>query len=297
VLATSTAALLSYLNAKFGIAADFSTLSHAISWQLWMRKLEKQDRVNVFYQLEDHAKNPKSADRLFLLIPKDPEKPDQRTQWTYAEAYETILRWAAWLKDTQGVQKEELIAMNFTNKPQFVWLWFALWSLGAIPVLINHNLRENAFVHSVRISTTRLLLIDPDVREVLNESTLAGLGPDEKGKAVESLIIGPEVEAQILAKAPYRAPNDARSGVKLTDTSLLIYTSGTTGLPKAAKVSWSKPLSGVRLFSSLIGLKPTDRYFTALPLYHSSGSVLGVLQVLGPGCTVSWKPIFARKPC
>ena len=132
------------------------------------------------------------------------------------------------------------------------------------------------------------------IREVFNDETSAALGPDEKGQAIESVIIEPEMEQEILAQTPYRAPDEARSGAKMTDTSLLIYTSGTTGLPKAANVSWAKPISGVKLFSTLLGLKPTDRYLTALPLYHSSGSLLGVLQVLGPGCTVSGCPPMVK---
>ena len=252
-----------------------------------MKILEKKDRINIFYIFENHAKHPKTAERLFLLIPNDPEKPTQKTSWTYAEAYEIVLKWAAWLKNKHGVQKHEIIAMDFTNKPQFVWLWFALWSLGAIPAKINHNLREEAFVHSVRVSTARLLLIDPQIREVLNEDTSRGLSADDKGRAVDSLIIEPDVEEEIHAQVPYRAPDEARSGATTGSTSMLIYTSGTTGLPKAANVNWAKPLSGILFFATLLGLKPTDRYFTALPLYHSSGGVLGVLQVLGPGCTVS----------
>jgi acyl-CoA synthetase (AMP-forming)/AMP-acid ligase II len=252
-----------------------------------MKKLEKQDRVNVFYIIEDHAKNPKSAQRIFLMIPTNPDKPEQQTQWTYFEAYETILKWAAWLKETHNIQKEEMIAMDFTNKPQFVWLWFGLWSLGAVPAFINYNLRENAFIHCVRLSTARLLLVDPDIEDVLNADTIAGLGTDEKGRAVDIVVVGADTEQRIMSQAPYRAPDEVRSGVTTNSTSLLIYTSGTTGLPKAAKVTWSKPLSGVKFFSKVIGLKPTDRYFTALPLYHSSGSLLGVLQVLGVGCTVS----------
>ena len=252
-----------------------------------MKRLEKNDRVNVFYIFEEHAKDPETAERLFLLVPGDPDDPKKQTQWTYAEAYETVLKWAAWLKERHNVQKNEMIAMDFTNKPQFIWLWFALWSLGAIPAFINSNLRDQGFTHCVRVSTSRLLLVDPQIREVLNDETRAALGSDEEGRAVDTMIIEPDIEEEILAQTPYRAPDEARSGPKSTDTSLLIYTSGTTGLPKAANVSWAKPLSGLRLFSVLLGLKPTDRYFTALPLYHSSGSILGVLQVLGPGCTVS----------
>ena len=255
-----------------------------------MKRLESKDRINVFYVLEDHAKSPKTAEKIFLLVPTDPDDPKKKTQWTYAEAYETILKYAGWLKKRHSVQKNELIAMDFTNRPQFVWIWFALWSLGAIPAFINHNLRDKAFTHCVRVSTSRLLLIDQHIREVLNEETRAALGADEHGRAVETVIVEPEIEQEILAQTSYRAPDEARSGAKSTSNSLLIYTSGTTGLPKAANVIWAKPWSGVKLFSELNELKPTDRYLTALPLYHSSGSLLGVLQVLGTGCTVSSIP-------
>ena len=81
----------------------------------------------------------------------------------------------------------------------------------------------------------------------------------------------------------------------IADTVLRIFTSGTTGLPKAAAVSWTKPLSGVRVFSSLLGLKKDDRFFTALPLYHTSGSVIGVLQALGPGCAAVVSPKFSSR--
>lgn len=280
-------ALLAYLNAKYGIASDAWTFSLAVRYRIHMKRLENKDRINVFYVLEEHAKNPKTAAKTFLLVPTDPDDPKKKTSWTYAEAYETVLKWAAWLKERHNVQKHELIAMDFTNKPQFIWLWFGLWSLGAIPAFINHNLRDKAFTHCVRVSTSRLLLVDPQIREVFNDETRVALGPDDRGRAVDTEIIEPEIEQQILAQTPYRAPDEARSGAKTTDTSLLIYTSGTTGLPKAANVSWAKPWSGVKLFSELCELKPTDRYLTALPLYHSSGSLLGVLQVLGPGCTVS----------
>lgn len=122
IVGTSVAAILAYANAKFGIASDAYTFYHALNYALRMKWLEKKDRINVFYIFEKHALNPKSAARTFLLIPNDPEKPDQRTSWTYAEAYEIVLKYAAWLKSKHSVQKGEIIAMDFTNKPQFVWV-------------------------------------------------------------------------------------------------------------------------------------------------------------------------------
>ena len=186
-----------------------------------MKRLENKDRINVFYILEDLAKDPECADRVFLKVPKDDNAPNRQTEWTYSEAYDNVLKYAAWLKQKHEVQKDELIAMDFTNKPQFVWVWFALWSLGAIPAFINHNLRDKAFVHSVRVSTSRLLLVDPEIREVLSEETMRGLSAGKEGHAVETIIVEPETEAEIMSLVPYRAPDEARSGATTISTSML----------------------------------------------------------------------------
>lgn len=185
--------------------------------------------------------------------------------------------------------------MDFTNRPQFIWMWFALWSIGATPAFINSNLRSNAFVHCVRISTSRLLFLDPLVQDVLNDETRMELGQTGQGRAVDAYIVDADMEASILSSPTYRAPDSARSGDLLTSPCLLIYTSGTTGLPKAATVGWNKALSGCLLFPRLLSLKPDDRYFTAMPLYHSSASILGVCQALGSGCTVVVSPKFSPR--
>ncbi|KAK5123283.1 hypothetical protein LTR85_002713 [Meristemomyces frigidus] len=295
VAVPAAAASLAYINAKFGVWHDVWTISSSVIYGIQMSKLEKQDRVNDFYAFERHATDSKSWSRNFLIVPTDPAHPSKQTEWTYAEAYETVLKYARWLKEVHGVQKNEIVAIDFTNKPQFIWLWFALWSLGAKPAFINSNLRSNAFVHCVRISTARLLFLDPEIQDVIDDETQLGLSADGRGRAVDVHILSREVESSILALAPYRAPDDARSGDKLSSPAMLIYTSGTTGLPKAAAVGWTKPLSGTLFFPKLLELKATDRYLTAMPLYHSSAAVLGVCQVLGPGCTMVVAPKFSPR--
>ena len=251
-----------------------------------MSRFEKRDRVNCFYNFEELATNPKHAGRNFLVIPKDDSNPEQQTAWTYAEAYDIVLKYARYLKDVHGVKKNEIVAIDFTNKQQFIWMWFALWSLGAKPAFINSNLRGNAFVHCVRISTARLLFVDPSIQEVLNDEAKMELGQTGHGRAVDAFVLDEDLQARIHSSSPYRAPDEARSGDKLNSASLLIYTSGTTGLPKAATVGWGKPLSGVLIFPWLLNLTAEDKYFTAMPLYHSSASLLGVCQALGSGCTI-----------
>ncbi|EME88030.1 uncharacterized protein MYCFIDRAFT_148635 [Pseudocercospora fijiensis CIRAD86] len=284
-----------YLNGRYQITQDLWTIITALKHAAYLSRLEKQDKINVFYRFEALAKDPKQANKLFLIVPKDESNASAQTEWTYGQAYELTLQYARWLKEDMHINKNEIIAMDFKNKPQFIWLWFALWSIGAIPAFINSNLQDNAFVHCVKLSTTRLLILDPGLSQYLTEEAQAQFSPDEKGRAIDTVILTSDIEAHIHSLQPYRAPDADRSGATAAATSLLIYTSGTTGLPKAANVAWGKPLSGVNFFPKALALTPDDRYYTAMPLYHSSGSLLCVCQAFGPGCAIVLAPKFSPR--
>ena len=249
------AASLAYLNAKYSVGEDLWAIKSALGHQSFMPSLEKADRVNMFYDFEALAKGAQTGRRLFLVVPQDPAQPYAKTEWTYAEAYTTVLRVARWLREAHRVQKNEIIAMDFKNKPEFVWVWFALWSLGAVPAFINSNLRDAAFVHCVKISTSRLLLLDHEIQDVLTEETRKALSAaDEKGHAREVCVVDPYTLAGIARLEPYRAPNEARSGALIRSPAILIYTSGTTG----ELVDACNDRSGENLLTDPISSRPPE---------------------------------------
>ncbi|GAB7332276.1 hypothetical protein MBLNU13_g04116t1 [Cladosporium sp. NU13] len=295
LLAPAVASVGAYANAKFGIWSDLAFIGRFWGLARSLTKIEKQDEVNLFYMFEAQAKDPKVASRTFLLLPPDASNADQQTAWTYAEAYERILQYAAWLKEDHNIQNDEVVAMDFTNKPAFLWIWFAIWSLGAIPAFINTNLRDKAFVHSVRVSTGRILFVDPSIREVLSEHATSELAASNEGRGIETVVLEETTEQDIYQRTPYRAPNEARSGKKMKDSALLIYTSGTTGLPKAAHVPWDKPRSTGMGVSKILQLTPSDRFFSAMPLYHTAAALLCVCTVVGVGCTYVMSPRFSPR--
>jgi len=68
---------------------------------------------------------------------------------------------------------------------------------------------------------------------------------------------------------------------------MLMFTSGTTGLPKPAIISFNKLGAAPALFTTWAGIKPSDRFYTCMPLYHATALLLGAaLMVISKGTLV-----------
>ncbi|THW60096.1 acetyl-CoA synthetase-like protein [Aureobasidium pullulans] len=287
--APAAVASLAYLRAKTSFPNDYAILKATVCGALYVRNCVKNDRVNLFYELEKHALDPKTRDHSFLAIPphipKDVATPAdlkglQATEWSYKQVYETVLKFAAWLKQEHGVKKGDMVAIDYTNKTQFVCLWFALFSLGAKAAFINTNLRGKALLHCVKACKAKLLIVDPAIEDALTDEVR-----QELANSVQAVVLDDVTEGRIVATAGLRVPDEERGGDKISDTAVLIFTSGTTGLPKPAVVPWKKFLLSGRTVSNWLGVKSTDRYYTAMPLYHSSASILNISVVLHAGAT------------
>lgn len=239
--------------------------------------LEKKDRLNAFYALEEHANSPKTAEQPFLVY--------QSQSWTFKQTYDMTLRYAGWLHDTYDIRPKEIIAIDFMNSPQFLFLTLALWSLGATPAFINYNLTSTPLVHCVRVSSTRLLLVDPEVRSAISPEVLSALRAPTfrggtSGGSTELVFLEKEFQTSLPYYPAYRAPDKVRSGTMGKDLAVLIYTSGTTGLPKPANVAWNRLNWGSSFGADWLGLRPCfsskpDRFYSCMPMYHSSGFILG----------------------
>ncbi|KAK4186293.1 hypothetical protein QBC35DRAFT_274042 [Podospora australis] len=228
-------------------------------------------RVSFFYRLEDLATSKSSENRLFL-------KFEDKT-YTYAQAYDTVLRYANWLKDQRGVKKGEMVALNFQNTDTFIFLALALWAIGAVPALVNYNLTGKSLSHCVKRANARLMLIDPTIAGNVGDDVRAELS----GTTFE--VVTPELERQMLACEPTRPPDELRSEATGEAMGMLIYTSGTTGLPKAAIVSWAKIAVVSGFTSRLVGTTKKDVFYTAMPLYHSTAMLMGFCHTLSTGGT------------
>ena len=250
-------AAAAWLNAKTQLTYDLSLIHTVLTAPFKSERDEKNDRINLFYTLEQHATSKANANAPFLLF--------EQQQWTFKETYHLTLKYAAWLKSNHAIAPGEVVAIDFTNCPQYVALWFAIWSLGAFPAFINYNLSGQALIHSIKTSTSRLVLVDEKTKANFSQDVMDALAsPDfADGKGPSHVVFyNPALEEEIVAMQGYREPDSSRSGPMGHDVSLLIYTSGTTGLPKAANVSWNKCHISGKFAAIWLNIKRTDRFYT-----------------------------------
>lgn len=248
-----------WFTAKTQLDFDLILIKGLVSSHVTLSLRERRGRVNLFYNLEQHATAKATADREFMVY--------QGHSWTFKETYETVLKYGTWLKTTHAVAPKEVVAMDFMNSPQFVFLWLGLWSIGAVPAFINYNLTGDPLLHSVKTSTSRIVFVDPEIKHQFTQEVIETLSSpnarDGKGP-IQVVHFEAAMEQQISQLQGIREPDTSREAVQL-DLALLIFTSGTTGLPKPGFVSWYKVSTLSTFVPIWAGINKTDRYYTVWP--------------------------------
>jgi acyl-coenzyme A synthetase/AMP-(fatty) acid ligase len=256
---------LAYLDARTGFSYDCSWLGAGLYGQALTTIREKRDRLNLFYQLEDHALG-KQANHIALIF--------EGRQWTYKEVYQTALKYGTWLKTRYSVKPKEIVAMDFVNSDIFIFVWLGLWAIGAKPAFINYNLTGKALAHCIRVSTARLILVDFDIRDKITQEV------QDELPNVQFQIFDPQLEAEAMSTKAVREPDKVRTDDKAHNLAILIYTSGTTGLPKGAIVSWKKILVGAAVVPPWAHITKRDVFYTVGSLQISITCLTEIVHAL-----------------
>ncbi|QSZ32192.1 hypothetical protein DSL72_001763 [Monilinia vaccinii-corymbosi] len=271
---------LAYVNAKLSLSYDYQLFGAIMKAQTFTLRRESEDRLNMFYVLEEHAQG-KFANDTFMIF--------EGKKWTFKETYDIVLKFGTWLKNTHNIKPEEIVAMDFTNSDKYFFLWFGLWSIGAKPAFINYNLTGKVLSHCIKVSTARLCIVDPLVEEQVTQE-VRDESPDTSFQ-----VLTPDLEATILSTEGVREPDSTRQQQDKSKIGMLIYTSGTTGFPKPAVLAWGKANFASTIMPKWTGYSRPDVLYTCMPMYHSAASILAVLAALNMGATVCIGRKFSTK--
>ncbi|EDO19265.1 hypothetical protein Kpol_1036p7 [Vanderwaltozyma polyspora DSM 70294] len=265
----------------------------------------RKKRFQSWYNFENQVKINGNCKCIRYARPSTTTKGEFTIEtFTYKDTYDIVLRLSYILHYHYKVQPGSTVGIDSTNKPLFMFLWLALWNIGAVPAFLNYNVKGAPLVNSIKVADITQIFIEPDamgpirqseeeIKNALSHVKLNYL--DEQD--LMSQILNP-TNPQFLQEHNIRSPDD------LTDfkPAMLIYTSGTTGLPKAAILSWRKANIGCLLFGHVMHMDTSSVVFTAMPLFHSTAALLGACAVLSKGGCLSlankfsassfWKQVY-----
>lgn len=215
------------------------------------------------------------------------------TDWTYEELRRRIVARARAFSHV-GIARGDIVAVLEPNHAELLVDILGLTWLGAAPALLNTNLLGAALRHAIRVASPRFALVDAELLDGFREAMDAEDAPPLELTLLAARNgerLSPFEKERLLEEAERTSEVDASPPVALvsgTDTFAYIYTSGTTGLPKAGRVIHARVVSagtGFGLFA--MGLGGDDVLYVCLPLFHSTGLLIGAGGALVAGATLA----------
>ena len=219
---------------------------------------------------------------------------DEHRSLTYRDLDGMANRYAHWAR-SRNLRRTDVIGLVMTNRAEYIAAWMGFCKAGIPTALINTNLTGQALAHCLNIAGVAVVVADEDTWTKCEEARpfvtrtmmLWVLGLKDADEVSERRGLDNAVRSGSSVR-----PNRAiRDGITNRDTALYIYTSGTTGMPKAARIPHSRARTYMRAFAGCTESTPTDRIFNVLPLYHSTGGLVGV----GPALLNGGRLILRRK--
>jgi len=251
-------------------------MSEPSSAKAWLRALEltasiPRHRNRVF---------PTVIEELAVRWNREPALVSDRECLSYRELDERANRYARWALH-KGLAKGETVCLFMPNRPEYIAIWLGITRIGGVVALLNTNLRGPSLKHCIDIVAPKQVIVAAELVDALNPADLT----------VTNICIHSDMEIEQHSGEALR-PTERRD-VSIDDRALYIYTSGTTGLPKAANVSHARLMQWSHWFAGMMDVKPADRMYNCLPMYHSVGGVQATGAMLVGGGSLAIREKFS----
>ncbi len=210
---------------------------------------------------------------------------------TWSEFNALANQYAHFLK-SRGIQRGDCVSVMMDNRIEFLALVVAINKIGAIGGLLNNNLTGRQLTHCISVIHSKLCIFGAEVAESV-DAVRGDLSLTEG----EDFFVVPDGDraptlnwaqsfASVTEDQSSSNPGDAADNT-IGETALYIFTSGTTGLPKAALTSNRRYIMGGGLSGQAgLKLKPSDRIYLCLPLYHATGLMIGAGAAFSTGASM-----------
>ncbi len=181
----------------------------------------------------------------------------------------------------RGIQKGDKIVLMLPNVPEFAIAYFAAQKLGAVAVTINTSSTSyemNYFLSnsdaSALITTTQLAPRFMQIRSNLPLCKIL-ITTDDTG--------APSEFSNIVEAGPFDLET---INLDHDDPAVMIYTSGLTGKPLGAVLTHHNLVTQSSLIRTVVGGSEMERMLCLIPLFHSFGAAVNMLNMVNLGGAV-----------
>jgi citronellyl-CoA synthetase len=212
----------------------------------------------------------------------------ENEKWTYNQTNEAANILANKLVD-DGIEHGDRVVLFMENRPHYIISILALNKIGAIGVLINTSLTGNPLIHCINSSDSKKCIVGAELASPLEE-VLSKINIKDKSDIYwvkdGSNYECPQWASNLDTLIDTTKSNNLSITSKVTakDTAFYIFTSGTTGVPKAALFPNAKIIAAsVNISKGGYRIDSSDCMYNCLPLYHSTGLMLGLCACVQVG--------------
>ena len=183
------------------------------------------------------------------------------------------------------VSPSEHVGMMLPNSIPTAVTFYALQALGAVPAMLNFTLGAEsvdsavttAKIKTVITSRTFIKLgeLEPLEQKLLEKVTVVYLEDIKEQIGLFSKLIGILICKTKIGLHKYQAKPD--------QPAVILFTSGSEGSPKGVVLSHKNLLSNRAQVKACLDFSPKDRFFNALPVFHSFGLGVGLVLPMSSG--------------
>ncbi|HUN55447.1 MAG TPA: AMP-binding protein [Smithella sp.] len=213
-------------------------------------------------------------------VQRHPERTvliSEKQHITYGQLNQAIKAIAGLIKQL-GVGKGDNVALMLPNIPEFVYSYFGVLKTGAATVPLNTSSTPFELIY---------LLNDSDSKILITQASQVKKYQEIKDKllschhiiSVDSL----NENGELLSGAGFDDSSSVE--IKPEDPAHIIYTAGLTGRAMGAVLTHHNLCSELNMIQPIFRRTPDDIGLSLIPLFHSFGATVNMLNVVQAGCS------------
>jgi acyl-[acyl-carrier-protein]-phospholipid O-acyltransferase/long-chain-fatty-acid--[acyl-carrier-protein] ligase len=193
---------------------------------------------------------------------------------------------SVWARRLAGARGERVGVLLPNANPTPLTL-ASLWLCGKTPAMLNFSTGVPTMAVCARLAQIRHIITSRKFVEAakidITALEHAGLQLHYLEDVRASIGFGAKIVAVLRNRlAPGAHLRHAR--ISDTDTAVVLFTSGSEGVPKGVELTHRNLIANARQIEAVMDITDDERFFSALPLFHSLGLVGGLLFPLLRGC-------------